>query len=338
MATFTKLTSGSWRVQIRRKGRYVSETFLRKDDARRWALEAECQVDRGETPTASRIARMKTFGDLIDLHIQDMVEVGKTPLRSKLATLDMLRRQLGTCNMASLDRERIIRFGRERALQGAGPVTLGIDVGAIKLVLSHAAAVHGLPLRVEPIDLARIALNRLGLVGKGHERDRRPSQDELDQLIAYFDAKPRQFAPIGRILRFAIATAMRLEEICTVRWSDVETRTKMLLIRDRKDPRNKKGNNQRIPLFAATGYDAWQIVEEQRTLRSNGDERIFPYNSRSVGTAFRRGCAELKIEDLHFHDLRHEGTSRLFEAGFTIEQVALVTGHKDWKMLKRYTC
>ena len=46
---------------------------------------------------------------------------------------------------------------------------------------------------------------------------------------------------------------------------------------------------------------------------------------------------ELKIEDLHFHDLRHEGTSRLFEAGFSIEQVALVTGHKDWKMLRRYT-
>jgi site-specific recombinase XerD len=45
----------------------------------------------------------------------------------------------------------------------------------------------------------------------------------------------------------------------------------------------------------------------------------------------------LKIEDLHFHDLRHEGTSRLFEAGFSIEQVALVTGHKDWKMLRRYT-
>jgi site-specific recombinase XerD len=45
----------------------------------------------------------------------------------------------------------------------------------------------------------------------------------------------------------------------------------------------------------------------------------------------------LKIEDLHFHDLRHEGTSRLFEAGFSIQQVALVTGHKDWKMLRRYT-
>jgi site-specific recombinase XerD len=45
----------------------------------------------------------------------------------------------------------------------------------------------------------------------------------------------------------------------------------------------------------------------------------------------------LKIKNLHFHDLRHEATSRLFEAGFSIEQVALVTGHKDWKMLRRYT-
>ncbi|WP_280514785.1 tyrosine-type recombinase/integrase [Methylocella tundrae] len=101
--------------------------------------------------------------------------------------------------------------------------------------------------------------------------------------------------------------------------------------------RNKKGNHQRIPLFAAAGYDAWEIIDEQRNRRSNECDRIFPYNGKSVGTAFRRGCVELNIEDLHFHDLRHEGTSRLFEAGFTIEQVALVTGHKDWKMLKRYT-
>jgi integrase len=130
---------------------------------------------------------------------------------------------------------------------------------------------------------------------------------------------------------------MRLEEICKARWSDLEPRARVLLIRDRKDPRNKKGNNQRIPLFAATGYDAWAIVEEQRAMRSNDDDRIFPFDHRSVGTAFHRGCAHLNIHNLHFHDLRHEGTSRLFEAGFTIDQVALVTGHKDWKMQKRYT-
>ncbi|WP_245433712.1 tyrosine-type recombinase/integrase [Methylocystis hirsuta] len=63
----------------------------------------------------------------------------------------------------------------------------------------------------------------------------------------------------------------------------------------------------------------------------------FPYNGKSVGAALRRQCRELQIEDLHFHDLRHEGRSRLLEAGFTVEQVALVTGHKDWKMLRRHS-
>jgi integrase len=313
MATYTKLSSGSWRVQVRRKGRYVSETFLRREDARRWATETERQVDRGETPTKSRIARLKTFGELIDLHIDDMCNVGKSPRRSKAAALNMLQRHLGKCNIAALDRERLIRFGRDRAAQGAGPMTLGIDIGFVKPILSHAAAVHGLPVKVEPVDLARIALKRLGLVGKGHQRDRRPTQDELDRLIANFDENPRQIAPVSQVIRFAVATAMRQEEICKARWSDVDT------------------------LFAATGYDAWAILEQQRVRRSNDDDRIFPFNHRSVGTAFRRGCADLSIHDLHFHDLRHEGTSRLFEAGFTIEQVALVTGHKDWKMLKRYT-
>ena len=139
-------------------------------------------------------------------------------------------------------------------------MTLGIDIGFVKLILAHAAAVHGLPVKVEPVDLARIALKRLGLIGKGNQRDRRPTQDELDRLIAHFDSNPRQMAPVSQIIRFAVATAMRQEEICKARWSDLETRTRMLLIRDRKDPRNKSVNNQRIPLFAATGYDAWTIV------------------------------------------------------------------------------
>lgn len=79
------------------------------------------------------------------------------------------------------------------------------------------------------------------------------------------------------------------------------------------------------------------LIEEQRSIRSNENDRIFPYAHKSAGTAFTRAVGDLKIEDLHFHDLRHEGTSRLFEAGFSIQQVALVTGHKDWKMLRRYT-
>ncbi len=85
-----------------------------------------------------------------------------------------------------------------------------------------------------------------------------------------------------------------------------------------------------------TGYDAWEILLQQRII-TRGQGRIFPHHHKSISTAFTRACDELKIDDLHFHDLRHEGTSRLFEAGLSIEKVALVTGHKDWRMLQRYT-
>jgi len=337
MASIRKQKSGAWRVQVRRKGRSLSETFIRFEDAKRWAIDAERQIDRGETPSSARVARVQTFSDMVDLHIEDMCAVGQAPRRSKAATLNALKRELGSCNMVSLDRDRLVRFGRARAAEGAGPMTLSIDIGTIKLVLSHAAAVHGLPVRIEPVDLARLALKRLGLVGKGRERDRRPTQEELDQLIAYFDGNERQIIPMGRVIKFAVATAMRQEEICRVTWDDLNARTKMLTIRDRKDPRAKKGNDQRIPLLAASGYDAMELVEEQRAICGNAENRIFPYHHKSAGTAFTRACQDLKIDDLHFHDLRHEGTSRLFEAGFRIEQVALVTGHKDWKMLRRYT-
>jgi integrase len=337
MASIRRQKSGSWRVQVRRKGRSVSENFIRYEDAKRWAVDAERQIDRGEAPTVSRIGKLKTFGDLIDLHICDMKEVGKAPGRSKDATLRMLKRELGSRGMVEIDRERIVKFGRRRSAQGAGPTTIGIDVGVIKLVLQHAAAVHGLPVRTEPVDLGRIALKRLGLIGHSNERDRRPTDEELEKLIAHFDANPRQIIPMARIIKFAVATAMRQEEIFRVTWSDLNAGAKMLTIRDRKDPRQKKGNDQRIPLLAVSGYDALALIEEQRLIRGNEDDRIFPYHHKSAGTAFTRAVQDLRIEDLHFHDLRHEGTSRLFEAGFEIHQVALVTGHKDWKMLRRYT-
>ncbi len=79
MASITKLPSGAYRVQIRRKGRYASETFLRRDDAYRWARQAETRVDQGLAPNKSSVSRLQTFGDLTDLRITDMREVGKPP-------------------------------------------------------------------------------------------------------------------------------------------------------------------------------------------------------------------------------------------------------------------
>ncbi len=97
-----------------------------------------------------------------------------------------------------------------------------------------------------------MALKRLGLVGKSNERDRRPTEEELEKLFHHWDNNDRQLIPMTRIVKFAIASAMRQEEICRVEWPDHNARTKMLLIWDRKDPRQKKGNDQHIPLLAVS--------------------------------------------------------------------------------------
>ena len=336
MATITKLASGNWRAQVRRKGCYTADTLRRRRDAEEWALETERYIDQGFQPKRRPTGAAKTFGDLVNLHVHDLHEGGKPIRRSKAAVMEALKLSIGGTKIAKLDRARLIEYGKRRAKQGAGPATLAIDFSFIRTVLSHAAAVHGIEVATEDVRLARIALSSLGLIVKGTERDRRPTPDELDELIESFESNPRQLIPMGRIIRFAVATAMRQEEICRIAWSDVDLRKKTVLVRDREDPRDKDGNHQRVPLLNLTGTTPGRSCWNSASSRA---ARVMssPNNSRSVGTAFRRACQSLEIDDLHFHDLRHEATSRLFEAGLPIEKVALVTGHKDWKMLKRYT-
>lgn len=337
MATFVNLPSGSWRAIIRRKGRYISETFKLREDARRWATAQERAIDNGVTPKKTYIAEKTSLGDLIDLHIQDMADARKRVGRTKLEALLHLHRTIGETPYAKIDRQFIIDFGRERARGGTGPVTVGMYVGWIKLVFAHASAVHEIDTKLEPIEKGRLALKHLGLIGKSQERDRRPTQEELEQLFAAFDNNPWQRNPMTRIIQFAIGTAMRQDEICRITWSDLDLRRKTVIIRDRKDPRDKDGNDQHVPLVEITGYDPLSLIEAQRAIRTNADDRIFPYTATAISAAFTRTAAKLKIDDLHFHDMRHEATSRLFEAGLKLEQVALITGHKDWKMLRRYT-
>jgi hypothetical protein len=95
LATFTKLKSGSWRAQVRRKGKYVNETFLGRKDAEEWALEVERRIDRGEPAMAQRSRDAKTIRDLIQLHRDDLQEVGKPIGRSKSASLTLLEHRLG---------------------------------------------------------------------------------------------------------------------------------------------------------------------------------------------------------------------------------------------------
>ncbi|MDP2323083.1 MAG: site-specific integrase, partial [Gammaproteobacteria bacterium] len=143
----------------------------------------------------------------------------------------------------------------------------------------------------------------------------------------------RQRIDMETICRFALATGMRQDEICRLEIEDVDPARKTVVIRDRKDPQKKAGNDQTVPLLA----DAWAIVKAQLGDRQTG--RIFDARAASVSTAFTRACQALKppILDLHFHDLRHRATAQFFRMGLDIPRVALLTGHKTWTMLRRYT-
>jgi integrase len=80
--------------------------------------------------------------------------------------------------------------------------------------------------------------------------------------------------------------------------------------RDRKHPRQKVGNDQEVPLLGKT----FSIVKRQpKPADMSEDSRIFPVEADTITTIFPRAKKALGIVDLHFHDLRHEGVSRLFE-------------------------
>jgi hypothetical protein len=136
VATFTQLASGNWRVQVRRKTRYVAETFRRRKDGEEWALEMERNIDRNGLSKPRVVRNVRTFGDLIDLHDEDMHEVGKPPRRSKAAVMASLKTELGSVKLPALNRERLIEFGRKRAKEGAGPATLAIDLSFIRTIIT----------------------------------------------------------------------------------------------------------------------------------------------------------------------------------------------------------
>jgi site-specific recombinase XerC len=165
----------------------------------------------------------------------------------------------------------------------------------------------------------------------------------LQQLLDHWAANPRQvMIPMIDIDLFAIATAMRLGEIVSLEWSDLDELNRTILIRARKHPTRKATNDQRVPLLrgpcAVAGklIDPLEIILRQKSAWSRTG-RIFPHAAQSISTTFQRTTDALEIPDLHFHDLLHDGASRLFEGGYSIEQVALMTGHRDWNMLRRYT-
>lgn len=328
MASIRK-REGSWVAEIRRTGhKSVSKSFPTKSLASEWARKVESEMDASQYRD-SRTLNSITFGDLIDRYTKEIGAVRPFG-KNKAAVLKSLASTLGSCPLSSLNAERLNKYVDERRAGGAGGVTVGIDLTYIGGILKTASAIWKMPVDQTAVSDARARLAHLGVSTKSRERTRRPTLDEIEQLCAHFRAKgTRQRVPMVDVIQFAVATAMRLGEIIGLKWADLNETDRTIIIRDRKHPTEKEGNDQEVPLLG----DAFDIVQRQ----PRAAERIFPITEGTVSTLFPRACNALGINDLKFHDLRHEGVSRLFELGYSIEQVALVSGHRDWKMLARYT-
>jgi integrase len=331
MATIRR-RGDTWQAQVRKAGAAPqSRSFPTKAAAKRWATRIENEINDGRARGGT--AATGTLGDLIDRYERDVGPI-KPFGRSKANSLKLIKKGLGTVRLRDLTAARIIKFARDRRAAGAGPVTMAVGLSYLGTMLRTARALWQLAIDDSAVRDAREALRMIGLLGRSRQRDRRPRPMEIERLCLYWRNNPRQIIPMAELTEFAIASGMRLGEICRIRWRDLDQVGRTVLIRDRKDPRQKEGNDEIVPLLDVTDYDTLAIIQRQP---ASEDGRIFPYLEPTVSKLFARACERLKIENLHFHDLRHEATSRLFEAGLRIEQVALITGHKDWKTLQRYT-
>ena len=145
--------------------------------------------------------------------------------------------------------------------------------------------------------------------------------------------KPRNRAAFSNaffpLIDVAVQTALRRGELLRIRWEDVDVARRLVLVRDRKDPRHKNGNDQRVPLVG----DALEVI--QRQPRGTRPE-IFPFGESLLSKYWLEACRALSIPDLHWHDLRHEAASRLIEAGWSAHEVRVVTGHASSQHLDRY--
>lgn len=330
MATFSQLPSGKWRVQVRRGGVYRAATFVTKREAKDWAAGIESQAHHVAAGGFAPVPKGATLGDLIDKYTET---VAKLPGKTKGATLAMLKDRLGKVRLTTLNAVTLRDFIDQRAADGAGGVTIAADLSFLSTVLKWARHARHLDVNDRLATDARASLPHRGLQPRSVQREREPSDDELARLFAHWAGNVRQRIDMVTLCRFALASGMRQDEICSLQIGDVDRQARTVVIRDRKDPRNKEGNDQTVPLLP----DAWAIVEPLIEGRDAGS--IFDARAASVSTAFTRACKALEppIEDLHFHDLRHRATAQFFRMGLDIPRVALLTGHKTWAMLRRYT-
>lgn len=315
----------------KRAGKIVwreAKTFSKEREAKAWAAWREAELDK---PGAIDDLRKpeSTLADAIDRYLAEKRTIGRTK--------EQVLRSIKTYAIASKDSRTlrsadIVALADELLAGDRKPQTVANYISHLAAIFRDAKDAWGIPLDYAEMQAAQRVLTRLEKTSKSTKRDRRPTLPELDKLMAFFSerqGRTPQSAPMHRIIAFAIYSTRRQEEITRITWADLDAAHSRVLVRDMKHPGQKKGNDVWVDL----PDEALRIAQAMPKTH----KRIFPYTTDAIGAAFTRACKVLEIEDLHFHDLRHDGVSRLFEMGKTIPQAASVSGHRSWHSLQRYT-
>src|SRR5690554_6708733 len=317
-------------IVIKRGGKIVhreSQTFDRKQAATTWLgrregeLKSDGGLERAMRPAVS-------LADVIDRYVAETLSnIGRT----KDQVLKAIKGyDLANMNVADIKSADVVAFARDLA-KDRKPQTVSNYLSHLQAVFALARPAWGYDLDPIVMKDAFASSRRLGFTGNSQKRDRRPTLDELDKLLTHFmgvETNRPGSTPMTVIIPFALFSTRRQEEITRVARADFEPEHSRVLVRDMKNPGQKVGND----VWCDLPDEAVAIADAMPTR-----DAIFPYTTDAIGAAFTRACKLLGIEDLHFHDLRHEGVSRLFEMGWNIPRVAGVSGHKSWSSLQRYS-
>ena len=210
---------------------------------------------------------------------------------------------------------------REDRLKEVSTGTVLKDLSLLSAVINTGRTEWGLEnvLRTNPVSL-------ISKPKAPRPRDRRLEEGELEKLL-HFNSCSNPNAWFRPVIIFAIETGMRRGEILSLCWENVHLGKRYVHL-----PDTKNGDSRDVPLSP-------QALELLRDLPRNirSDQVVFPLHFEALKSSWRRACCSAGIIDLRFHDLRHEATSRFFEKGLNVMEVAAITGHKDLRMLQRYT-
>ncbi|MEP9388467.1 site-specific integrase [Mesorhizobium sp. KR9-304] len=310
-------------ITLKRGGKIAhreAKTFKSRREAQAWGKWREAELD---APGALEKSDDPTLADAIRKYEGDAAHLGRT----KSQVLRSLRdTKLAQMRCSTIRAEHVVDLARELAKERS-PATVASYMTFLAGVFAVARPAWGYPLDERAMSDALVVAKKFKFVGRSNERERRPTLDEMNRLMAFFAARKADSIPMERLAAFALYSARREGEIVRLRWADFDG--DRILVRDAKDPRGAAGNH----IWTELTPEAQLILE---TTPRTDDELIFPFKGDTINFSWRNACNMLGIDDLHFHDLRHEAVSRLFEMGRTIPQVASVSAHRSWQNLKRY--